>query len=733
MNRLRNLISLANLSKPRVGGPFPLRDARGQIATVLLLAIVAVLIFVLVTANLGNLSLTTTRVANAADSSALLLGSQLATKARVLWESLGRKTQKCTKGGFGLLGAILAIVVAVVAIVLQQYYVLPVLGFAAGSTGAMVAAGAIGGAVGGALGGGIQGGGMGALLGGAQGALIGGSIGYGVGTFGGVGSVAGSGGAGAGTSSAAIGATTEAEALSIVAMEEAALGVGGAAGAGPTAVSAPAGTLLGGAAGDTVFLAAATSIPASATVAFGPTSTLIASVPGAIGGGALSASSNLASAVIQEQLRGDAFAAAAKALSGLPEYDRFRDNSVFQALIQTVDDPNKITDAEDSDEDGDTKEQVPAFQVWWARRTNKIKGVVENYLKPYTQNFLNGPLATFENAAKATYTASGPLSRQEIEGADGTVVELARTLENKGFDLAFWKPGPAKAALEAWQALDCATCPPPAGFDDVDFAVDTSQDLVEISSGLREKPIESVVGTWQTWIKLFDDPAPDSQEDFYDLFNVLITGKDDVKGLNAWKTEIEDIRKGLPKCTYNETCDTGGVCVITSVQNPPCKGDGTAASLPLSGGSIDTDLADEFTPVQQQIGTLIGDIQTFRDASQQFHDNMKAAEALVAAQGGGTTYAWTDSRGPHSVKVEVGPFRIAYIKKKKSGGFLKKKICLILMDYSDGGGNTWVKLTRQDPSREAGFWTWNPHGGTITKMSRVSYSFDQVPSVAGIQ
>jgi len=102
------------------------------------------------------------------------------------------------------------------------------------------------------------------------------------------------------------------------------------------------------------------------------------------------------------------------------------------------------------------------------------------------------------------------------------------------------------------------------------------------------------------------------------------------------------------------------------------------------------------------------------------------------------TYAWVDSRAaspsnPLSVTVQVGPFKLAYIKKKTTGSFLKKKICMILKDYSDDGGNTWVKITRRDASNKGiGFWNWNPSGGTTSKISRISYSFDHV-NIAGVK
>ena len=60
----------------------------GQIATLLTLSMVIVLIVIVATIKVGNVSNKATAISNAADSSALLLASQLSTKAYQLWDSL---------------------------------------------------------------------------------------------------------------------------------------------------------------------------------------------------------------------------------------------------------------------------------------------------------------------------------------------------------------------------------------------------------------------------------------------------------------------------------------------------------------------------------------------------------------------------------------------------------------------------------------------------------------------
>jgi len=481
-------------------------------------------------------------------------------------------------------------------------------------------------------------------------------------------------------------------------------------------------------------------------------------VPAAVAEGALSAASSLYTASVQEQIRADAFAAVSKKLSGLPEQDQFRETTVLRGLTQTVDDPTGVVDTEDSDEDGDTTEHVPFFQVWFAQRTKQLASIAP-VLRGITQGFLSS-LSAFSTMAKSTFTSSdvttcttddcktvtipGTLSRVEVEGVDGPVVSLARALEDSGHPLRFWEPGPSQASLQTWDDTDCDTCSAPAGYDEVDLTIDTFKEFVnavdgtDTDPGLKQESLDHLVTMWQTWIKFFFDPTDESHQDFYGRLERLMNGGGSIEGIRAWKGEIEEARKTLPVCVRFDTCvgfDDSGNCTMTisGIENPPCRGDGTQG-IPSTGGSIDGDLEDEFTQVQQILDGFIYSIMSFRSDAYQFFSTMQATYTQLGEQFGGlnpVTYRWTDSRGPHFVMVEVGPFKTAFIKKKKYGDTLMGKLCLVLRDFSDSGANTWVKVTRQDPSRPAGFWQWNPQGGTISKMARASYSYGSTPAIAG--
>jgi hypothetical protein len=153
-------------------------------------------------------------------------------------------------------------------------------------------------------------------------------------------------------------------------------------------------------------------------------------------------------------------------------------------------------------------------------------------------------------------------------------------------------------------------------------------------------------------------------------------------------------------------------------------------TVPFASSDADTD--DEFQSVLASLDGFLGNIQTFRSALQQLNVNLQAAAPSASTFGGlnPATYAWKDSRGDHSVAVQVGPFKIPRVVKKKTGNWLVGKICLTLTDFQDNGTNAWVRVTRRDPSTAMGLWRWNPFGGQMTKISRVSYSFDRV-DIAG--
>ena len=361
-------------------------------------------------------------------------------------------------------------------------------------------------------------------------------------------------------------------------------------------------------------------------------------------------------------------------------------------------------------------------------------------------------------AAEAQAGCPGLLSRQEIEGGDGGVVELARGLKTTGIGVSFWQPGPTPAQIDDSECAEaaCDALPNPPGWDEVDETIEHLQQFAgdphipdPDDKGLDEGVIDHLKDqtnihttvTWESWSKLFYDPDPAETDDFYDVFDKIVNGGviagEQVKGLKAWQDEFQAIKAALPPCQYNE--DGNGH--IIGVQNPPCR-DPNPPLVDANGNPVmdfatsDGDFNDEFLIADTGMTKLIQDIESLRQASKDFVDTMTQLQAAMQTTGGcagldcggknPAGYLWTDSRGTLSVEAEVGPFKVARTKTKKSS----KKICIVLKDYSDDGSRSWVKITRQEPSKELGFWNWNAYGGKTTKLSRSAYSFNFV-KIAG--
>lgn len=167
LSRFRKVLSLYNL----IRHPFSFlrvysihsSKPSGQIATILLLFIVAALILVLVTMNIGTVSSKTMAVVTGADTAGMYLGSNLASRSNSLYHALGDDTRVCVKGGLlGLIAAtIAAIVVTVISYGSMSWYgamlVAAAAGAAAGAAGQYIihgtaAAAAQGAAMGGMIG-----------------------------------------------------------------------------------------------------------------------------------------------------------------------------------------------------------------------------------------------------------------------------------------------------------------------------------------------------------------------------------------------------------------------------------------------------------------------------------------------------------------------------------------------------------------------------------------------------
>lgn len=699
MNQLiQRLTSLGNLSR--------WETERGQIATVLILSTVVLLIFAMVMLNLGNVASTSTTLSNAADSAALLLASQLGTKSRLIYQSLGNSTKKCQKRGF--LSMILAIVVAVVVIIFTAgagaFAVGAFLPTLLGSqTLAMMAVGAAAGAVGGAIGGGIAGTGVG------QGALMGAAIGAAIG-----GAAAGLGAAGPATSS-----------------------VGS-----EVALSAEMSSVMG----------SATVTP----VAFAGAGEVALGALGLAGAGYNQATNYQMTAEIADEF--------SKQMNKLSESDRIRESTMMQALQQVVDDPNRSQDTTDVDLDSDTSEYLSDFQIWSFTRIKRIiDGMALSDASPAVLKFLNEDVYAFElAAANALFSREGwryidigfghipvhtdipgSLERQDyqwtatdsgdavaVAGRDGSIADVLRAFALSGRPVSFWKPGPNPAQMNEWMNScgdGCDVCPDPPvdqGYDRLDDMAESLAEMYDTLNGLRTEQGMATVASAKSWMFFFyDREEPENPASYYQmarLFESQIPG---------WITEMENIRRSLPACR---------VVPFAGIINAPCR-------FSHGGGSIDDNTGDE-------IGRAISDLQSLQTASANFRAAIEefypqiytdvndevyqnicvpAGEANPSGKPCGgknpVEYQWTDSRGMHIVRVKT-VFKVPSTKKKKYGNWVKGKICVELQNGQDSAANPCqVIVARYDESKNMGsLGTWNPFGGWVTKAARGRYTWNWV-------
>jgi len=609
---IRNCTSLNNLKKSK-----PL----GQVATFLILIITGMLIFILVVANIGQISNIATNLSNAADSASLYLASQLGTESYQISASLygtpenegcGNPWRCCVKTGF--LVVFLAIIGAVIAIVLAYFTFGQSMGlyaFLVTMPYTVILAGVIGGAIGGGIGGGIAG--TGWLQGAIQGAMIGFAIGAGAVTAG---------------------------------------WQGGAF------YVANAGALFG-----TIF-SYATCV-----------------VIGASLGAALAIACNVYSAYAKDQMLGDAMDAAVKALNGLPKKQRIRESVFLQALSQTIDDPNKTSqyfyynydtnvynqlcadcdfnpetpdtcagDPCDSDGDGDTAEMVPNFQYCWDRRISDLHNQLEvnrniEQAIEETKKFLGigyeggqdsqSPVRKFEWASEQfleylhqAVTLTNCISEDcDVVYNYGTIENLLRVLIGYNYKIPYsfydrtvylGDDGPTRCKLCEWKkegANDLSNCPPCTlddpllcpdclppnppldyGYDPVDGVIDElGDDFIAWMGELREEgegnKIDGMVENWLNWVTGFYDPDSDAI-DAGDYYHVLDTLKQGIKtASDSWSNGIEGIRQSLTPClagckkyTTDYTTDPDGIITDECVKGALVSQDCTKTNNPVKGG-----------------------------------------------------------------------------------------------------------------------------------------------------
>ncbi len=688
---------------------FAKRSLSGQIATFLILVMMAVLVFILVTVNLGQVSVTTTNLANAVDSATLGLASNIGSKANYYRTTLKEADgghysepppQRCYKGP-GMFAIVMALVGAGIGLYFG-FFVLPAMlpslasvGTIAGAAATAAAGGTVsasvamsvastmavgtlaataGGAIGGAIGG-LPAGGSGAMQGAFQGAMAGAALGGGFGLG---------------------------------------VGVGGAAAVG-----------LGGAAVSSAVLAGG-AIPAAVITG--------ATIGAALAVG-LSAGASVYMDSVSSQMRSAAFAAAARQMRSMPEHLAYIAGAALQVLSQVVDDPTKYPDIEDLDKDGDTDELVPRFQVQWSKYIKALNlNLFDLFLNWQTPT--NEHLNEFKDYAKGEVAPGGGVYEDNalLHLSDGPLVKLSRGLWFTPYRLPedYWIHPSARTPEKKADLIDRTRFE----FDSYIGAAEGGTD----SAGNTYPPLipqeqqQQYIGV-QNWFSIFypvGEAAEGSSDnsdgsDYYSRFKVIMYGDPAAgfEGLTDMKADIEATKMRLPDCNVGGAADP----LVGAVLNPPCKGwfnDRLAATT-------DNFLAtDEFKEATDKIDEMTDKIKEFQHNMDLDYD---AAKPFLGGLDP-VTYTWKDTRGEHSVSVAVMiPIMMPKIVKTDDHGFFVRTICLKEKHYN---GLVGVIATRTDPANQpvqAGkvvLGRYNPTTNqtdkfqTITRSSFAWYSYDRV-------
>ena len=584
---LRKISSLNN---------FKSNPLSGQIATILIIIMVAMIIFILATLNIGNVSFKTTKIANAADSTALYLASQIATKAHYIYHALGDRYHYCVKSG--LLGAVLAFIVTVILVVLQQYEVI------AWAWYAIAAAAAVAGAIGGAFTNNDP------LKGAAMGAVQGFAIGA---------------------------------AFALVGP-----GIGEAVGSGLESAGIIEGTVtLSGS------LASAASIGAMAVGALFTGAVMYnQSLNEKRGGENLATFSKQLSGLPQyESTREGVFLNAFYKVVDDP-------NNTDPNILNTCNAESITTSSgivstcagiqgDPSDLDGDEKtdEKTSCFDYCWYNHVEDLKKTITSYEDLIT-NFFQDYLARFYESALSFLPQ---MDRSEIEcscgsGAESPMTALFRALDKCKYDLSdksdfIWLPGPTSGCLFGYYDCPDDSCSGGncynadgtlKGWDEYDAThmhyenfIDYAKALLkpdgcgyyrydanELSKALRNRYNGSASGS--DWFdELFDNRTSTS---YYDIFAGI------ADWMTKWEKSLTDIRDKLPGCqlAYNPGITTvykqesaTPYCADKYPPVYPCNW--TLASKEFSGPYFPNPVCKVYPTDKAKLNTEIATVQNFID------------------------------------------------------------------------------------------------------------------------
>lgn len=500
---LKKTISFRNLS---------CHQLKGQIATLLMLLMVAVLIFLLITVNLGKVSLTSTRVSNATDDASLRLASRLATQSKAMYDAIidadggidaHGQIKKCKLSG--VLGMIVAIGVAIAIAISGQHWAWGFWATAFIAGGAAAAAGAFTQGV-------IMGGGW---SGAAWGAMNGFMIGF---------------------------------------------TIGAASAAGLTTTTLTSVT-ISMATGEIIAATIVTAISVGAVMAALSIASML--YLQTVRDAAVSEAISKVCQQIPEPytaMREDIFYVA---LSQLVD---------DQERVKDANDIDKDGDTEEmiSNFDNWFYQRAKDLKVALASTsavsffqylTGYVLGSGSNTIKGFLNQIDRKEVECTDSVCSGCATCS-----------EGPVVELARKLKTNDdptgnpspYTISFWQPGPDRDALLNWYNQECETCSAPSGFDSVDFTHKEYEDLIDVTEAIRiqyEQNMEAFVNSAGSMANFYisdsqppeaPEPEPGSAIDFYttlgDILNGDSTQSPPMIGMTSWRNRIQTVRTELPRC-----------------------------------------------------------------------------------------------------------------------------------------------------------------------------------------
>ncbi|MBU1125317.1 MAG: hypothetical protein KKC84_04775, partial [Candidatus Omnitrophica bacterium] len=348
----------------------------------------------------------------------------------------------------------------------------------------------------------------------------------------------------------------------------------------------------------------------------------------------------------------------------------------------------------------------------------------------YSEWFAQQTSRPLEGYPEITEGIIGSLfARQEVEGTDGEFIAFLRQLDDAQYDngqditIPFWSPGPDKEALVSLMTECDEDCIPPASFDAVDQSIGFLHDIIYFADRTHHE--ERNWGTGFVRRQFYREvknalyrsgrASEGAANDYYDELGDMVNGNLwQTQGVLQWKQDINLIRQQLPQCGYGETeaeacvaCEEGHTCARTCVANPPCQ-DGAF-------GSMDTDTDDEFFEMNNALQAFIDRVNTLRDLIAVMAGSSERTGSINSV-----TYDWNDTRGYHRVVVEINDFAVPDIRKRSRNWGTRK-----CWSIDPPSAESWVRVTRSDSAnvRMGLLGKWNPFdldGDGLLTLSRTA-------------